>query len=85
MGVPAMADQEHVSIGRKVVFLYPHSVVCADLVQAVAEQQYELYLVRDHVRLKAVLAQPEWRGALLFVNIDEALRPEERLLERGGA
>lgn len=68
-----MAEVAPASRGRKVIFLYPHSVIADQLVQIIASQEYEVYLVKDHVKLKPILALPGLSNALLFVNIDEGL------------
>ena len=68
-----MAEDEQAGKGRRVIFLYPHSVISDQLVQTVASQEYEVYLVKDHERLPPVLERPEFRNALLFANIDEVL------------
>jgi hypothetical protein len=72
-----MPDSVPTDRGRKVIFLHPHSVVSDPLVQAVAQQEYEVYLVKDHIGLKRVLGLPEFHNALLFTNIDEELSESE--------
>jgi hypothetical protein len=68
-------NQNDESIGRKVLFLYPHSVIQDELVQLLTWSEYEVYLVRDHARVLGFLAQhPE---SVLFVNIDEVLSEPE--------
>lgn len=63
--------------GRRVIFLYPHSVVADDLISTIAEREYEVHRVHDHEKLRRVLHRPELSNALLFVNIDEELSPEQ--------
>ena len=61
--------------GRKVFFLYPHSVLNEDLLVEILSQEYEVYSLRDHeaaVRIAAAFA-----GSIFFVNIDEALRESQ--------
>lgn len=68
-------SQADESIGRKVLFLYPHSVIQDELVQLLMWSEYEVYLVRDHARLLGFLAEhPE---SVLFINIDEVLEEPE--------
>jgi len=63
--------------GRKVFFLYPHSVLSEDLLVEILAAEYEIHCLRDHVvAVKVVAAYP---GSILFVNIDEAMK--ERLWE----
>lgn len=68
-------SQTDSSVGRKVLFLYPHSVIQDELVQLLLWSEYEVYLVRDHARILGFLGQhPE---SVLFINIDEVLEEPE--------
>jgi hypothetical protein len=60
--------------GRKVFFLYPHSIV-RDIVKEIIKSEYEVYVVEDHVRLKNLLLK--YPNSIVFVNIEERLREEE--------
>jgi hypothetical protein len=62
-------------MGKKVFFLYPHSVIQEELIQHISLHEFEVYLVNDHVRLVRVLAN--YPNSILFVNIDERLKEEE--------
>jgi hypothetical protein len=68
-----MAPQEEVTArGRKVFFLYPHSVLNEELLIEILSNEYEIYSLRSHDdAVKAAAANP---GSILFVNIDEALQ-----------
>lgn len=58
------------ALGKKIVFLYPPPVL-TEVVEELSRREFEVYLVRDHSRLRRVLAaQPD---ALVFVNIDAEL------------
>ena len=61
-----------VELGRKVFFLYPHSVMREQLMELIFQAGYEVYFLRDHV--KAVRLLPDYPGSLLFVNIDERVK-----------
>ena len=61
--------------GRKVFFLYPPSVVQDELLWEVVRHEYEVYLVKDHQRARALLAR--YPDSILFVNIDAELREPE--------
>lgn len=61
--------------GRKVFFLYPHSVLNEDLMVEILSNEYEVYGIRDHEAAAKVAAAHT--GAILFVNIDEALRESQ--------
>jgi len=62
-------------LGKKVFFLYPPSVVKDEVVARLLEQEYEVYVLRDHVVARRVLrAYPD---SIIFVNIDEGLSDKE--------
>jgi hypothetical protein len=58
--------------GRKVFFLYPHSVLNEELLIDLLSHEYEVYCLRNHEAAVEVLGQHP--GSILFVNIDEALK-----------
>jgi hypothetical protein len=58
------------ALGKKVFFLYPPPVL-SEIVDELARCEFEVFLVRDHVRLGNVLkSNPE---ALVFIDIDDGL------------
>jgi hypothetical protein len=61
--------------GRKVFFLYPPSVVQDELIWEVVRHEYEVYLLKDHRRARALLAK--YPDSILFVNIDAELTESE--------
>jgi len=65
------APEAAVQRGRKVFFLYPHSVLNEDLMVEILSSEYEVYGLRDHVAAVKVAAANA--GSILFVNIDENL------------
>ena len=64
---------EHAN-GRKVFFLYPHSIV-RDLVKDIVRNEYEVYVVEDHDRLHPLLVR--YRNPIVFINIEERLKEDE--------
>jgi hypothetical protein len=60
--------------GRKVFFLYPHSIV-RDLVKDIVRNEYEVYVIEDHERLRSLLVK--YRNPIVFVNIEERLKEDE--------
>jgi len=57
-------------LGKKVFFLYPPPVL-TEVIDALTRQEFEVYLARDHGKLRRLLSTlPE---AILFVDIDEEL------------
>ncbi len=61
--------------GRKIFFLYPHSVLNENLLVEILSHEYEIYSLRSHE--VAVKVMEAFTGSILFVNIDEALREQQ--------
>jgi hypothetical protein len=61
--------------GKKVFFLYPPSVIKEEMVKELVEDEYEVYLLQNHVL--AVKLLKEFNGSVLFINIDYNLKEEE--------
>lgn len=69
---PAGKTETDTEKGRKVFFLYPHSVLNEELLVEILSSEYEVYSIRDHeVAARIAEAYP---GSLFFVNIDDGLR-----------
>ena len=60
---------------KKVFFLYPHSVIQQELVEQLISNEYEVYLIRDHKRLRKILH--DFHNPIVFINVDENLEKEE--------
>jgi hypothetical protein len=73
-GRKAIAMSDEFVNGRKVFFLYPHSIV-RDLVKEIVRSEYEVYVVEDHVRLRSLLVK--YKNPIVFINIEERLKEEE--------
>lgn len=61
--------------GRKVFFLYPHSVIKEEMIEDIIAEEYEAYILKDHNR--AARLMKAFPGSILFVNIDEAMKEPE--------
>jgi len=61
--------------GKKVFFLFPPSVVKDELVFRLLEQEFEVYMLRDAVAAKRLLAL--YPDSLLFANIDDGMSEPE--------
>jgi hypothetical protein len=61
-------------IGRKIFFLYPHTII-KEIIQDIVRQEYEAYILEDHLTALKILAK--YRDSILFINIDEILKEEE--------
>jgi hypothetical protein len=57
--------------GRKVLFLYPHSVIQDELVRELFRHEYEVYLLGDHET--APLALTRYPGSIMFINLDQGM------------
>jgi len=68
------AKKEDSSIsGRKIFFIYPTASVVNQVITELTQQEYEVYTVKDHVRMLRVLKT--YSDAIIFINIDEG-QPE---------
>ncbi len=61
--------------GKKVFFLYPHSVIESDLINDFIRNEYEIYTLKDYKKVKLLLKK--YSDSLLFINIDEILNETE--------
>ena len=57
--------------GKKVFFLYPTAVVQNQIITELVQQEYEVYIAKDHARLARTLKK--YPDSVLFVNIDEGM------------
>jgi hypothetical protein len=58
-------------LGKKVFFLYPSVVVVNDIVQELIQQEFEVYVAKDHGALQRVLRQ--FPDSIVFADIDEGI------------
>lgn len=70
-----MVSMSSGEFGRKVFFLYPHSVFEEHLLMDLIKAEFEIYLIKDHVRFFRVLAKHP--GSMMFINIDEGMKEPE--------
>jgi hypothetical protein len=61
--------------GRKIFFLYPHSVIQDELIDALVMYGFEIYILRDHKRAHSLIER--FPGSIMFVNIDERLEEKD--------
>ncbi len=71
------SDEVKAAWGRKVFFLYPHSVFTDDLFLAILNQEYEVYVVKSHEAAWKITES--FPGSILFINIDDVLAEKEWL------
>ncbi|MDA3811050.1 MAG: PilZ domain-containing protein [Spirochaetaceae bacterium] len=63
------------TLGRKVFFVYPHSVIQNQLIQDLIDREYEVYFINDHNKVQSVCEF--YTAPLIFINIDEGLEEHE--------
>lgn len=61
---------ENGALGKKVFFLYPPPVL-TEVIDFLAQEEFEVYLSRDHERLRHLIVS--FPDAILFVNLDDGL------------
>jgi hypothetical protein len=62
-------------LGKKVFFLYPSAVVQNEIIAELAQQEYEVYVVKDHAALIPVLKR--YPGSIVFVGLDDRMSEKE--------
>jgi hypothetical protein len=67
-----MADD---GAGKKVFFLYPHSVIHDEMLDILIMGGFESYTLRDPIRARLLLAR--FPGSIMFINIDEGMKESE--------
>ena len=70
-----MSGNAGLNLGKKVFFLYPHSVIQNEMVIELIRNEYEIYLLFDH--MKTVRLLEKYNDSILFINIDEGLMENE--------
>ncbi|MCL2879114.1 MAG: pilus assembly protein PilZ, partial [Treponema sp.] len=58
-------------LGKKIFFLYPSAVIQNRIISELIQQEYEVYIVRDHVALRKVLQR--YPHSVVFADIDEQM------------
>ena len=62
-------------LGKKIFFLYPSAVVQNRITEEFIQQEFEVYLVKDHVKLRRVLRK--FPDSIVFINIHEGISERE--------
>ncbi|MDR2478532.1 MAG: PilZ domain-containing protein [Treponema sp.] len=62
-------------VGKKVFFLYPTAVVQNKIFEELVQQEYEVYMAKDHSALGRVLKK--YPDSIVFVNINEQLAEKD--------
>jgi hypothetical protein len=69
------ADSPSDIVGKKVFFLYPTAVVQNKVIAELVQQEYEVYIAKNHDALRRVLRK--YPDSIVFVDIDEVLPEKE--------
>lgn len=62
-------------LGKKIFFLCPSAVVQNEIITELAQQEFEVYTVKDHNALVKVLKR--YPGSIVFVDIDERMSEKD--------
>jgi hypothetical protein len=58
-------------LGKKIFFVHPSAVVQNEIIAELIQQEFEVYIIRDHAALVKVLKR--YPGSIVFANIDERM------------
>ncbi|MDR1899622.1 MAG: pilus assembly protein PilZ [Treponema sp.] len=61
--------------GKKIFFLHPSAVVQNEVAAELIQQEYEVYIVRDHAALRRVLKR--YPDSIVFADIDERMSGQD--------
>ena len=64
-------SNENPFLGKKVFFLYPHSVLQKEMLDVLIGHEYEIYFLNDYKKTIKVIEH--FQNSIIFVNIDEIL------------
>ena len=68
-----MTDNANVnSLGRKIFFLHPSALVQNQVIAELAQQEFEVYIAKDEVKLKSVLNK--YPDSIVFASVNEGMK-----------
>lgn len=62
-------------LGRKIFMLYPTASVINQVIPELIQQEYEVYVAKDHGRLQRALKK--YSDSIVYINIDEKMPEQE--------
>jgi len=62
-------------LGKKVFFVYPPSVIQKEMISLLLEQEFEIYMVKDHHTAKQLFRR--YPDSITFINIDAGMAEKE--------
>jgi hypothetical protein len=57
--------------GKKIFFLYPSAIIQNEIAAELVQQEFEVYIVRDHLGLRRILKK--YPDSIVFANIDDQM------------
>jgi hypothetical protein len=57
--------------GKKIFFLYPSAIIQNEIAAELIQQEFEVYLMRDHLALRRILKK--YPNSIVLVNIDDQM------------
>jgi hypothetical protein len=69
-----MAENDNI-LGRKIFFLYPSAVVMNRITEELIQQEFEVYLIKDHQKVKKALHK--YPDSIVFANINDGMNEKE--------
>jgi hypothetical protein len=62
-------------LGRKLFFLYPSAVIQNQVAAELIQQEYEVYIIKDHVKLRKILKR--YPASIVLANINDGMSTNE--------
>ncbi|AEF81992.1 PilZ domain-containing protein [Leadbettera azotonutricia] len=62
-------------LGKKLFFLYPSAVIQNQVAAELIQQEYEVYIIKDHSKLRRILKK--YPSSIVFANINDGMSESE--------
>ena len=69
-----MAENSEI-LGKKIFFLYPSAVVQNRVTEELIQQEFEVYILKDHVKMRKILRK--YPDSVVFVNLFDGMTEKE--------
>jgi hypothetical protein len=66
-----MTDRNDDILGRKLFFLYPSALIQNQIAAELIQQEFEVYISKDHVKLRRILKK--YSNSIVFANINDGI------------
>jgi len=63
---------ENISLGRKIFFLHPSAIVQNQVIEELAQEEFEAYVAKDETKLRQALKK--YPDSIVFANISEGMK-----------